>query len=100
MRVDLFDFDPTNRRAGMGIILLPKFRGTGYARKAVQLMVDYCFVHLKLSQLYAEVPDQNEESSKLFKASGFVKTGTKLQWLSNGNSFTDVHFYQRLNKLT
>lgn len=98
--IDLFDFDPRNRRAGLGIILMPKYRGKGYAQRAIQIMLDYCFNHLNLSQLYAEVPALNDKSIQLFEASGFVKTGTKIQWLSNGNHYSDVHFYQRVNDLT
>src|SRR5690606_751840 len=40
--VDLFEYDPKNRRAGIGILIDAPYRGKGYAREALNLTVEYC----------------------------------------------------------
>ena len=39
--VDLFDFDPLNRRAGVGVLVADGERGRGYASEALALLVEY-----------------------------------------------------------
>ena len=39
--VDIFDFEPLHRRAGVGIILKKEYRGLGYGRKAIKLLEKY-----------------------------------------------------------
>src|SRR4051812_36581404 len=54
--IDLFDFDPRNKKAGVGILIANSVdRGKGYAREALQLLIDYAFGVLDLHQLYANV---------------------------------------------
>src|SRR5699024_1999287 len=54
--IDLFDFDPKNRRAGIGIALEKKEnRGKGYGKEALELLCNYCFSHLELHQVYANI---------------------------------------------
>ena len=41
--VDLFDFDPVNQRAGIGILIGDTgARKKGYAKQAVEAMINYC----------------------------------------------------------
>src|SRR3954465_7504565 len=54
--IDLFDFDPKNKKAGVGILISNQaHRGKGYAKEALHLMIDYGFNVLDLHQLYANV---------------------------------------------
>src|SRR3954470_54262 len=40
--IDLFDFDPKNHRAGVGIMIANRAnRGRGYATEALHLLIDY-----------------------------------------------------------
>jgi len=39
--IDLFDFDAYHNRGGIGIIIHENYRGQGYAKKALDLFVDY-----------------------------------------------------------
>ena len=51
--IDLFDFDPTNQRAGIGILIADdQHRGKGYASEALEILCNYCFSTLHLHQLY------------------------------------------------
>ncbi|MEZ4999417.1 MAG: GNAT family protein [Bacteroidales bacterium] len=51
--IDLFEFDPHHLRAGIGILIAEQSdRRKGYASMALEALVDYCFSHLKLHQVY------------------------------------------------
>ena len=49
--IDLFDFDPKNRRAGVGILIEKAYRNKGYAKQALTQLIDYSFNILNLHQL-------------------------------------------------
>ena len=51
--VDLYDFDPLSRRAGVGIIIDEAARGRGYAARALTLLWEYASLHLDMHQLWA-----------------------------------------------
>jgi diamine N-acetyltransferase len=94
--VDLFDFDPKNKRAGLGVLIDPVFRSKGLAREALRLTISYGFDLLELHGFYAEVLSSNESSQRLFESTGFTKTGMKKEWLWTGDNFVDQIFYQIL----
>lgn len=97
--IDLFDFDPLNMRAGVGILIHdPEDRSKGYATSALDLMVRYCFEKLGLHQIFANILTDNEVSMKLFSKAGFVQTGTKKEWIRDGGRWQDEHFMQLWRK--
>ena len=51
--IDLFDFDPRNRKAAIGMYIAPHARGKGIGTQSVRLLEDYAFGFLKLRMLYA-----------------------------------------------
>lgn len=85
--IDIFDFDFDNRRAGIGILIKSENdRGKGYGSEALQLLIQYCFKHLHLHQLYSNISEENEASLKLFTNQGFQTIGLKKDWnLINGH---------------
>lgn len=97
--IDLFDYDPRNNRAGIGILIQNKEnRGNGNGSEALQLLINYAFTHLNLHQLYANIDTENEISLKLFTTFGFQLIGTKKQWnLVNGN-YADESLFQLINQ--
>lgn len=92
--IDLFDYDPLNRRAELGILIKNAERGKGIAKEAIQLIKEYTFNTLKLHQLYAYIPIDNELSIHLFENSGFSRTGIRKEWRFINNEWTDEHLYQ------
>ncbi len=79
--IDVFDFDPHNARAGVGILIEEeKNRGKGYGKEALRLIVNYCRDHLKMHQLYANILEDNIASIQLFKKNGFIEVGVKRDW--------------------
>ena len=49
--LDLFDFDPRNRRAAIGMYIAPEARGNGVGRQALEQLEQYAFDHLNLRVL-------------------------------------------------
>ena len=97
--IDLFDFDPKNRKAGVGILIADRAdRGKGYATEALDLLIDYCFEVLDLHQMYSNVRVDNENSVALFKKVGFEITGLKLDWILDGNKWYDEYTMQLIKK--
>ena len=98
--IDLFDFDPANQRAGVGIIIADESsRGKGLGSEALELVIKYAFSSLQLHQLYANIDTANGASTTLFTNFGFTLIGVKKAWNKRGNTFADEALYQLLNKI-
>ena len=95
--IDLFDFDPFHKRAGLGIMILEEYRRQGYATEVLELMKSYCFDTLALHQLYCNIAEDNTISRDLFLKSGFTIAGIKKQWLYDKGKWKDEHFLQLIN---
>ena len=95
--IDLFDFDPLHRRAGIGIVVSALHRGKGHAGEALDLLLKYCQHTLQLHQVYCSVTSSNHSSIKLFEEAGFEEVGVRKEWLRNSDgSWDDVVELQRL----
>lgn len=96
--IDLFDYDSQHQRAGVGILILPKFQVKGYATEALALLIAHSFKHLKMHQLYATVATDNLNSIRLFQKLHFKIMGTKKDWIFINNRYKDTHSLQLINK--
>lgn len=95
--IDLFDFDPHHRRCGVGILVAePSDRQKGYAREALDILMEYCDKFLHLHQLYCNIAAGNEASIALFKRAGFTETGRKKEWIFNGKGYEDELVFQKI----
>lgn len=96
--IDLFDFDPLHRRAGIGILIQKDMhREQGYGSEALALLINYAFTHLHLHQLYANISTDNQPSLALFAKFGFEKVGVKKQWIFARGSFHDEALFQLIH---
>jgi len=95
--VDLYDFDPFHRRAGVGILIDSKHRRRGYGMQVLMLLEDYAFRFLNLRQLYAIIPEKNNSSIRLFAKTGYRKSGLLEEWLASEDSFCHALIMQKLN---
>ncbi|MBW6459012.1 MAG: GNAT family N-acetyltransferase [Bacteroidales bacterium] len=95
--IDLFEFEPTHQRAGVGILILKEFRGKGYASEALELLISYAFETLQLHQLFCNISPENSESSRLFESKGFQYVGTKKEWNRVRNNWQDESMFQLIN---
>ena len=94
--IDLANFDPLNSRAEVCIGLLGKHRGKGIATRALALLCDYALKKLHINQLFAFIPEWNEESLRLFEKNGFKKSALLQQWQRTEKGFNDVFLVQKL----
>ena len=99
--IDIFDFDPFHKRAGLGILIARQdYRRKGYASMALKCVVDYCFKTLQLHQIYCNILANNCESMDLFKKIGFVQSGIKKDWIKTSDGYLDEYMFQTINPNT
>ena len=96
--IDLFDFDPKHRRAGIGIVISnPADRNKGVGAEVIQLMCDYAFSTLDLHQLYANILEDNQASIHLFEKMGFERIGVKKEWIRTSAGFKNEIMFQKIH---
>jgi diamine N-acetyltransferase len=95
--IDLFDFDPTNLRAGIGILICDEHRNKGYASEALEMLIDYAFNTLHLHQLYSSITYDNKASLKLFEKHNFALIGRKKDWVRHKDKWIDEYLLQLIN---
>ena len=78
--IDLFDFDPRNRRAAIGMYIAPEARGKGVGAQAVQRLEDYAFGFLHLRVLYAIIATRNTACSALYEHAGYSPSSPLKNW--------------------
>ena len=92
--VDLVNFDPSNRRAEVGLIILNSYRHQGYGTAVLAKITDYALRILHLHQLYAYIDINNKLSLQLFQKAGFVVAAEIKDWLFDGVKFSDSVLFQ------
>ena len=96
--IDLFDFDPKHRRAGIGIIISARDdRKKGLGTEALSILIKYAFTILDLHQIYANVSEDNSASLSLFEKMGFERAGTKKDWIRAGDKYKSEILFQKIN---
>lgn len=93
--IDLFDFDPKNNRAGVGIVIKEiENRNQNIGSEALSLLIQYSFYNLNIHQLFANINEENKASLALFTKFGFQEIGLKKQWNLVRGEFKDEALYQ------
>lgn len=96
--IDLFDFDPKNSRAGVGLVIAAHAnRNKGIGSEALELVINYSFQQLQIHQLYANIGSDNEISLQLFTKFGFQKIGIKKDWIKVNNHYKDELLFQLIH---
>jgi diamine N-acetyltransferase len=95
--IDLFDFDPRNLRAGVGVVICDEAsRRLGYASEALGLLCDYAREVLYMRGLYATVTVDNTASVQLFRSQGFTEVGTLRDWSRGKSGWRDEYLFQKV----
>lgn len=94
--VDLYDFDPHNRRAAIGILVAPEARRNKIGYHAVTLLSDYARRMLGVHQLWATTAIDNAAALSMFKECGFSICGRLRSWLRRGSTYQDIYMLQQL----
>ncbi|MCG9793190.1 GNAT family N-acetyltransferase [Flavobacterium algicola] len=96
--IDIFDFDPKNNKAGIGIVIQDNiYRKQNVGSEALNLLINYSFRHLNLHQLYANINVENEASKALFTKFDFECIGIKKDWNLINGVYKDEGIYQLIN---
>lgn len=94
--VDMFEFDPQNLRAGVGIIVAPPYRNQGFALDALQTLERYVRDVLRMHQLWCSVGADNDASLALFKKAGYAECGRRKEWLLTSTGAIDEVLMQKI----
>ena len=96
--IDLFDFNPQHKRAGIGIVINEPYQKAGFASDALSLLTRYCFEALDLHQLFANITSDNKHSITLFTNNGFKKCGEKKDWLFTNGEYKNELTFQLIHE--
>ncbi len=95
--IDLFEFDPHNQRAGVGILIANQNeQHKGYASTALKILCNYAQNVLHLHQLYCDITVDNTKSLQLFSKANFKIIGIKKQWQKTATGWKDEYSLQRI----
>ena len=87
---DIVDFDASNRRAEIGLVIEQPFRCQGYGFSAMQELARYALEVLHLHQLYAIIDVNNESCLQLFRQLGYRESAHLKDWLYDGRKYRDA----------
>ena len=95
--IDLFDFDPLNKRSSLGIVITEEsFRRQGLGREAVRLILAYAFDILDCRQVYTLIAPDNTSSIALFSSLEFEQSSLLKSWWRRENGlFQDMLIFQK-----
>ena len=94
--VDLVNFDPSHRRAELGLVIQEPYRHAGYAQSAVNEILAYAVNVLHLHQIFAFIDVRNEACISLFRKLGYETSSTLKDWLFDGREYHDAVVVQML----
>ncbi|MBQ9417216.1 MAG: GNAT family N-acetyltransferase [Bacteroidales bacterium] len=94
--LDLYAYDPLNRRCAVGIMVANNYRRQGIALAMLHQAADIARTTYHLHQLYADVAAPNTASLALFQKAGYTPCGHFAQWLATDDTYTDTIRLQHL----
>ncbi|MBR1850942.1 MAG: GNAT family N-acetyltransferase [Bacteroidales bacterium] len=94
--VDLYNYDPLNRRAAVGIAVDRNHRRQGIASDMLDELSTICTTTYSLHQLYCDIVVTNTPSFDLFIKKGYKKCATLQEWVEIGDKWIDVIRMQKI----
>jgi [ribosomal protein S5]-alanine N-acetyltransferase len=94
--IGLVDISRPNRRAALGIQVLPASRRTGAGREAIELLVQWAQGELGLHRIELHTLPENTPMQALAEAAGFVREGVLRHYGFERGRFVDNVVYARL----
>jgi diamine N-acetyltransferase len=98
--VDLFDFDPQNRRVELGLLVDEGERRKKRGEALVKSCEKYVFEILQLHQLHSIVPVSNVSGLRLFQKMQYKESGILKDWLLWRGEWEDAVIFQKINTLS
>lgn len=94
--IDLYDIDPVNSRAMVGIMVAPQWRSRGIATRALELVGEYCRDTLGLATIASEVASDNLPSIRLFGGkAAYRQVGERPSWYRRRERFVSALLFQK-----
>ena len=94
--VDLYNYDPLNRRAAVGIMVASQYRRNGYALALLRELEKISATNYQLHTLFADIAATNTASIELFRKAGYEECGHFKEWLNIDNQYIDTIRMQKL----
>lgn len=94
--IGLHYIDSKNKTTEIGYWLSQSFEGKGIITKAVQKLIDYCFVELKLNRIMIRAAKGNRKSRAIPERLGFVEEGVTREAQYIKGTFHDLVNYSLL----
>lgn len=98
--VDLFKFDPQNRRVEIGVLVDENERGKRLGEDMLKACEKYVFETLQLHQIYCVIPVSNVASLHLFQKLRYTRSGVLKDWLLWQGQWEDAVIFQKINTLS
>ena len=92
--IDIFDFDPVNRRAMTGFYVERPYRSKGICTRALTALKLYCRQRLAMHQLSAVAAVDNCPSISALENAGFKVSGKLRDWICRQGQFVDAVIMQ------
>lgn len=85
--IDLYNYDPLNRRCAVGIMVANEYRRQGYGLAMLRALETQQVA--SLHTLYADIAAVNTASINLFRKAGYEECGRFKEWLEFDSHFID-----------
>ena len=92
--IDLYNYDPLNKRCAVGIMVASEYRRQGYALAMLRILETQYTA--SLHTLYADIAAFNTASIALFAKAGYTECGRFKEWLEYDSHFIDNIRMQKL----
>ncbi len=96
--VELYNYDPINRRAAVGIVVSNEYRHQGHGLAMLQSLTQFCQENTSLHQLFADIAATNQPSIHIFQKAGYTLCGTMHDWVFRADKFIDTLRFQLIIK--
>ena len=94
--VDLYNYDPLNKRAAVGIMVATEHRRHGYALAMLKELSHLSPLTFHLHTLYADIAATNTASITLFAKAGYTQCGLFKEWLNVDGRYIDTIRMQKV----
>lgn len=94
--VDLYSYDPLNKRAAVGIVVASEYRRKGYGLAILRELEKLSTSNYQLHTLFADIAVINTASLALFTKAGYTECGHFKEWLEYDSHFIDNIRMQKL----
>lgn len=92
--VELYNYDPVNHRAAVGIVVSNEHRHHGYGSEMIQALTQFCTENTSLHQIFADIACTNVISMRIFQKAGYQHCATMRDWVFRGDKYIDTYRFQ------